>query len=62
MDAKAGAAHYNITSSAFAGPPDNSSSSLSIMHSAAAALIEQYLDNCLHVKAEGSRKCTMLLT
>ena len=62
MDAKAGAAHYNITSSAFASPPDNSSSSLSIMHSAAAALIEQYLDNCLHVKAEGSRKCTMLLT
>jgi hypothetical protein len=61
-DAKAGAAHYNITSSAFASPPDNSSSSLSIMHSAAAALIEQYLDNCLHVKAEGSRKCTMLLT
>lgn len=62
LDAKAGAAHYNITSSAFASPPDNSSSSLSIMHSAAAALIEQYLDNCLHVKAEGSRKCTMLLT
>jgi len=62
MDAKEGAAHYNITSSAFASPPDNSSSSLSIMHSAAAALIEQYLDNCLHVKAEGSRQCTMLLT
>jgi len=62
LDSKVGAAHYNITSSAFASPPDNSSSSLSIMHSAAAALIEQYLDNCLHVKAEGSRKCTMLLT
>ena len=62
IDAKAGAAHYQITSSAFASPPDNSSSSLSIMHSAAAALIEQYLDNCLHVKAEGSRICTVLLT
>jgi hypothetical protein len=54
--------HYNITASAFASPPDNSSSTLSLMHSAAAGLIEKHLENCLHVKAEGSRKCSMLLT
>ena len=54
--------HHSITSSAFATPPDNASSSLGLMHSAAAAMIEMHLDNCLHVKAEGSRKCTMLLT
>ena len=54
--------HYNITASAFANPPDNSSSTLSLMHSAAAGLIEKHLENYLHVKAEGSRKCSMLLT
>jgi len=54
--------HHSITSSAFATPPDNASSSLGLMHSAAAAMIEMHLDNCLHVRAEGSRKCTMLLT
>jgi hypothetical protein len=32
------------------------------MHSAAAGLIEKHMENCLHVKAEGSRKCSMLLT
>ena len=32
------------------------------MHSAAAGLIERHLENCLHVKTEGSRKCSMLLT
>ena len=59
---KIGSSHYNITASAFASPPDNSSSTLSLMHSAAAGLIEKHLENCLHVKAEGSRKCSMLLT
>mmetsp|Transcript_2502 Transcript_2502/g.5943 ORF Transcript_2502/g.5943 Transcript_2502/m.5943 type:complete len:2797 (-) Transcript_2502:151-8541(-) len=59
---KIGSSHYNITASAFASPPDNSSSTLSLMHSAAAGLIEKHLENCLHVKAEGSRKCSLLLT
>ena len=59
---KLGSSHYNITASAFASPPDNSASTLSLMHSAAADLIEKHLENCLHVKAEGSRKCSMLLT
>eukprot|EP00529_Nitzschia_sp_RCC80_P009051 CAMPEP_0113450404 /NCGR_PEP_ID=MMETSP0014_2-20120614/5812_1 /TAXON_ID=2857 /ORGANISM="Nitzschia sp." /LENGTH=2495 /DNA_ID=CAMNT_0000341741 /DNA_START=29 /DNA_END=7516 /DNA_ORIENTATION=- /assembly_acc=CAM_ASM_000159 len=52
----------NVTASAFAGPPDNSSTTLGLMHSAAAGLIEKHIDGCLHVKAEGSRKCSMLLT
>jgi hypothetical protein len=59
---KIGSSHYNITASAFASPPDNSSSTLSLMHSAAAGLIEKHLENCLHVKAEGTRRCAMLLT
>ena len=59
---KIGSSHYNITASAFASPPDNSSSTLSLMHSAAAGLIEKHLENCLHVKAEGTRKCSLLLT
>ena len=58
-----GKGSYNsITSSAFATPPDNASSSLSLMNSAAAGMIQMHLENCLHVKAEGSRQCTMLLT
>ena len=56
------ATHFNITARAFASPPDNSSSTLGLMHSAAAGLIERHLENCLHVKTEGSRKCSMLLT
>lgn len=56
------ATHFNITASAFASPPDNSSSTLGLMHSAAAGLIERHLENCLHVRTEGSRKCSMLLT
>eukprot|EP00980_Cylindrotheca_fusiformis_P016230 scaffold4825_cov132-Cylindrotheca_fusiformis.AAC.7 len=59
---KIGSSHYSMTASAFASPPDNSSSTLSLMHSAAAGLIEKHLENCLHVKAEGSRKCSLLLT
>uniref|UniRef100_A0A7S3L431 BEACH domain-containing protein n=1 Tax=Amphora coffeiformis TaxID=265554 RepID=A0A7S3L431_9STRA len=55
-------AHHHITSSAFATPPDNAASSLSLMQSAAKGMIEMHLDNCLHVKPEGSRPCTMLLT
>jgi hypothetical protein len=57
-----GSVNFNITASAFASPPDNSSSTLGLMHSAAAGLIERHLDDCLHVKTEGSRKCSMLLT
>jgi len=53
---------HSITTSAFSTPPDNASSSLSLMHSAAAGMIEQHVDNCLHVRAEGSRPCTMLMT
>lgn len=56
------ASHHSITSSAFATPPDNASSSLGLLHSAAAGMIEMHLDNCLHVKPEGSRQCVMLLT
>jgi hypothetical protein len=59
---KIGSSHFSITASAFACPPDNSSSTLSLMHSAAAGLIERHVENCLHVKAEGSRRCSMLLT
>jgi hypothetical protein len=59
---KLGSSHFNITASAFASPPDNSSSTLSLIHSAAANMIEQHVENCLHVKAEGSRKCSLLLT
>jgi hypothetical protein len=54
--------HHTISSSAFSTPPDNASSSLSIMHSAAARMIEMHLDQCLHVRAEGSRQCSLLLT
>jgi Beige/BEACH domain/PH domain associated with Beige/BEACH len=54
--------HHSITTSSFSTPPDNSSSSLSLMHSAAAGFVEQHVDNCTHVKAEGNRQCTMLLT
>jgi hypothetical protein len=57
-----GKGHHSITTSSFSTPPDNSSSSLSLMHSAAAGMIEQHFDHCLHVKAEGSRHCSMLLT
>lgn len=53
---------HSITTSAFATPPDNASSSLGLLHSAAAGMIEHHLENCLHVKAEGSRPCTVLLT
>jgi hypothetical protein len=59
---KIGSYHFNITASAFASPPDNSSSTLGLMHSAAAGLIERHVENCVHVKAEGTRKCSMLLT
>jgi hypothetical protein len=57
-----GKGQHNITTSSFSTPPDNSSSSLSLMHSAAAGMIEQHVENCLHVRAEGSRPCTLLLT
>ena len=55
-------AHHNIASSLYSHPPDNSSSILSLMHSTAAEVIEKSFDATLHVKAEGSRKCTMLLS
>jgi hypothetical protein len=57
-----GTANHHIASSIYSHPPDNSSSILSLLHSSAPALIEKHFDNCLHVKAEGSRKCTMLLS
>jgi hypothetical protein len=53
---------HSVASSAFATPPDNASSSLHLMNSAAAGMIEMHLDSCLHVRAEGSRPCTVLLT
>lgn len=54
--------HHNVSASAFSTPPDNASSSLSLMSTTASSMIEMHLDNCLHVKPEGSRQCTMLLT
>jgi len=57
-----GKGQHSITTSAFSTPPDNASSSLGLLHSAAAGMIEHHVDNCLHVKAEGSRPCTVLLT
>ena len=54
--------HHNIASSLYSHPPDNSSSILTLMHSTASNMIEKSFDACLHVKAEGSRKCTMLLS
>jgi hypothetical protein len=54
--------YHQVTSSAFATPPDNASSSLSLMQSAAKGMIEMHLDSCFQVKPEGIRPCTMLLT
>ena len=62
VDKSHGGRHHHIASCIFSHPPDNSSSILSLMHSSAASLVEKHFDNCLHVKAEGSRKCTLLLT
>lgn len=53
---------HNITTSSFSTPPDNASSSLSLLHSAAAELIEMHVEYCVHVKAEGNRHCTVLIT
>lgn len=61
-DKTQGTANHHIASSVYSHPPDNSSSILSLLHSSAPALIEKHFDNCLHVKAEGSRKCTVLLS
>lgn len=57
-----GSFHHMIISSPFSHPPDNSSSILSLINSAGGAMIEEHFDTCLHVKAEGSRKCTVLLS
>ncbi|GKY94445.1 hypothetical protein MPSEU_000410300 [Mayamaea pseudoterrestris] len=50
-----------ISNSAFSTPPDNSSSSLHLMPSNAGG-IEHHMGDCLHVRAEGSRVCSLLLT
>lgn len=55
-------AQPTLTTSSFATPPDNATSSFSLLHSAAAKLIESYFDNCWHVKPEGNRSCMLLLT
>lgn len=47
--------------SAFSTPPDNSSSSLHLMHTLGAG-IEHHVDECLHVRSEGSRVGSLLLT
>jgi hypothetical protein len=57
-----GAYNHAVNASSFSCPPDNSSSTLSLVQSAAASMIEEHLENCLHVKAEGTRKCSILLT
>lgn len=62
VDDLVGKGHFGFTTSSFSTPPDNSSSSLGLMQSAASGLIEQHIPNCTHVKAEGNRQCTLLLT
>jgi len=59
---KAHNVHHNIASSSFSHPPDNSSSTVSLLHSSAARMIELHFDNCVHVKTEGCRECTVLLS
>lgn len=54
--------HHHIASTRFSDPPDNSSSMLSLLPSATPGVIEEHFDNCIHVKTEGNRKCTLLLT
>ena len=56
------AGQSGFTTSSFSTPPDNSTSSLGLMQSAAASMIELHIQNCLHVKPEGNRQCTLLLT
>jgi hypothetical protein len=53
---------HHIASTAFSDPPDNSASMLSLLHSVTPAVIEEHFDTCVHVKTEGNRKCTLLLT
>ena len=59
---RGGKLQHGITISSFSTPPDNSSSSLGLLYSAASSMIEQHVERCLHVRAEGNRECTMLLT
>ena len=54
--------HHLIASTCFSDPPDNSASMLSLLHSATPGVIEEHFDNCIHVKTEGNRKGTLLLT
>ena len=54
--------HHHIASTRFSDPPDNSSSMLCLLQSATPGVIEEHYDNCIHVKTEGNRKCTLLLT
>ncbi|KAI2508611.1 Beige/BEACH domain [Fragilaria crotonensis] len=61
-DKSQGTANHHIASSIYSHPPDNSASILSLLHSSAPQSIEKHFDNCLHVKAEGSRRCTVLLS
>jgi hypothetical protein len=58
-DKSQGGANHHIASSIYSHPPDNSASILSLLHSSAPLSIEKHFDNCLHVKAEGSRKYTI---
>lgn len=53
--------HHAFALSSFATPPDNSSSCLGLMQPGS-GIIEKHMDDCLHVKAEGSRPCSLLLT
>lgn len=54
--------HHHIASTRFSDPPDNSSSVLSLLHSATPGVIEEHYEHCVHVKTEGNRKCTLLLS
>lgn len=51
-----------FTTSSFSTSPDNTTSSLGLMQSAASGMIDLHLQNCTHVKPEGNRQCTLLLT
>jgi Beige/BEACH domain/PH domain associated with Beige/BEACH len=57
-----GTGNYYIASSIYGHPPDNSTSVSSLRHSFGPEMIEKQFDNCLHVRAEGSRKCFVLLS
>ncbi len=72
LDNEGQGSSHTFFMSSFANPPNSTSSSLQghLHHGARdgstvtgwGSLVEDYYDNCVHVKAEGNRKGTLLLT